>query len=112
MRKVKKPWGFEEHLAVNEKVTVKILHVSPRRRFSLQRHRHRNEFWKVLSPCRVWIGRRKVAAKVGDEFFIKKGVLHRIEGFSKVGRVLEISFGKFDDKDIVRVKDDYGRAGK
>ena len=36
--------------------------------------------------------------------------VHRIEGLSKEAHVLEISFGKFDEKDIVRVEDDFGRS--
>jgi len=108
---VKKPWGNEEEFALNSKCTVKILTVKPLSKTSLQYHYHRDEFWKVIDgKVRIWIGNRKILAKVGDEFFIKRKVKHRLEGLSVEGKVLEISFGKFDEKDIVRVEDDYGRT--
>jgi len=106
----KKLWGFEEVFTLNEASSVKILNVKPGRKFSFQKHKKRDEFWRVIEGnCRVWLGKKKIKAAPRDEFFIKKGQLHRIEALSKTARVLEISFGKFDAKDIVRVEDDYGR---
>lgn len=108
-----KLWGWEDIFAINKTCSVKILNVKPRQKFSLQKHRHRDEFWRILEGnCRVWLGKRKIKAKAGDEFFIKRRELHRIEALSEIVRVLEVSFGKFDAKDIVRIEDDYGRAGK
>ena len=40
---------------------------------------------------------------------IFRGQKHRLIGNETGGRVLEISFGKFDEKDIERFEDDYGR---
>ena len=109
-RVIKKPWGKEEEFVLNSKCTVKILTVKPHSKTSLQKHHNRAEFWKVIDGnCMIWIGNRKTRAKVGDEFMIKKNQLHRLEGLSVEGKVLEISFGKFDEKDIVRVEDDYNR---
>jgi len=34
----------------------------------------------------------------GDEFRIKRKMEHRLEGLNKEGKILEISFGKFDKK--------------
>ena len=109
-KSVKKPWGGFEQFVLNEKCTIKILKVGAGKRTSLQKHRFRSEFWRVLEPCRVWIGGRKIRAKVGDEFKIRVGQVHRLEGLKKKGSVLEISFGKFDEKDIIRLEDDYGRV--
>jgi len=47
--------------------------------------------------------------KKGDEVMVPKGALHRIEAYGKTVRVLEIAFGKFDEKDIKRLDDIYGR---
>jgi mannose-6-phosphate isomerase len=106
----KKPWGWEDIFALNEVSSVKILNVKPRSKFSLQKHKKRKEFWRVIEgDCIVWFGKKKIKAKVGDEFFIKPGTLHRLEALSKTAKVLEISFGKFDKKDITRLEDDYGR---
>ncbi len=107
----KKPWGWEDIFALNKICSVKIINVKPRQKFSLQKHKKRKEFWRVIEGnCIVWLGGKKIRAKPGDEFFISAGKLHRIEALSKTAKVLEISFGKFDPKDIVRVEDDYGRA--
>ncbi|MBS3099212.1 phosphomannose isomerase type II C-terminal cupin domain [Candidatus Pacearchaeota archaeon] len=107
---VNKPWGFEEQFTLNEISSVKILYVKPGRKLSLQKHKNRSEFWKVLESVKVWIGNKKIEAIKGDEFMIKKGQLHRLEGLKKTGSVLEISFGKFDENDIERIEDDYGRV--
>lgn len=107
----KKPWGWEDILALNKLCSVKILNVKPRQKFSLQKHNHRSEFWRVLEgDCIIWLGNKKIKAKSGDEFFISTGKLHRIEALSKTAKVLEVSFGKFDKNDNTRVEDDYGRT--
>lgn len=108
---IRRPWGKEEQFTLNEKSTVKILIVKPGKRNSLQRHKHRSEFWKVLdNPVKATVGRKTKTLKKGNEAFIKKGQLHRLQGLKKQARVLEISLGKFDQKDIKRLQDDYGRA--
>ena len=50
------------------------------------------------------------SSKKGDEFFISKGVRHRIETDSLPAEILEISFGKFYEDDIVRIEDAYERV--
>lgn len=57
----------------------------------------------------LW-GEKTFIAKKGDEFIIDKETKHRIEGLDKDAHVLEISFGEFDEKDIFRVEDDFGRV--
>lgn len=107
----KRPWGGFEQFTFNEISTVKILTVKPKQRFSLQYHKNREEFWKVIEGnCIIWLGKKKIKAKVGDEFVIPKKTLHRVEALSKTVKVLEISFGKFNKNDIIRVEDDYGRV--
>ena len=109
--KVKKPWGGFERFTLNENSTVKILEIKPKQEFSLQKHKKRAEFWRILEGnCKVTVGNRTKKAKPGDEFTIGKNVKHRIEALGKTVRVLEISFGKFDEKDIKRLEDKYGRA--
>ena len=107
----RRPWGNFEQFTLNELSTVKIITVRPGKRLSLQKHKNREEFWKFLdNPARVTVGDKTFRVKKGSEVFIRKGQLHRVEGLSKAARFLEISFGKFYEKDIVRVEDDYGRA--
>jgi len=106
-----KLWGWEDIFALNKVCSVKILNVKPRQKFSFQKHKHREELWRVIEGnCKIWLGKKKIRAKPGDEFFVKKGQLHRVEALTKTAKVLEVAFGKFDPKDITRSEDDYGRA--
>jgi len=40
--------------------------------------------------------------------FIPRTAKHRLSGISKL-KIAEISFGKFDENDITRYEDDFGR---
>lgn len=106
----KRPWGEFEQFTLNEISTVKILTVKPNQQFSLQYHKDRKEFWKFLdNPAKVTLGNKTFRVKKGDEIIIPKKIKHRIQAYSKPIRVLEISLGKFDENDIVRIEDVYGR---
>jgi len=106
----KRPWGEEEILNTNQICTVKILTVNPRQRFSLQYHNHRKEFWKVIEgEAVVEIDGKKFDAETGDEYEIENKIIHRLQGKNVATKVLEISYGEFDENDIVRLEDDYGR---
>jgi mannose-6-phosphate isomerase-like protein (cupin superfamily) len=108
---VKKPWGQFDQFTHNEPSTVKVLSVNPNTSLSLQYHKNREEFWRVLSGHPILtIGDNKINAKPGDEFMIKKMQQHRVEAQDNAVQILEISFGDFDEEDIVRLEDKYGRA--
>lgn len=108
--KVEKPWGNFEQFTENELVTVKILTVKPQESLSLQYHHKREEFWKVLSGRgEIRIGDSVFAGKEGDEYFIGRGQKHRLSTKKEEIKILEISFGDFEETDIVRLKDKYNR---
>tara|TARA_Y100000310_G_scaffold327843_1_gene394819 strand:+ start:8758 stop:9102 length:345 start_codon:yes stop_codon:yes gene_type:complete len=113
MKKVKidkRPWGFEEVFTMNEKTTVKILNIYPKKRNSLQTHKNREEFWYALdNSFKATIGNKIITMKRGDTAFVKKGAKHRYTGLLKPARLLEIGFGKFSKLDIKRLEDDFGR---
>ncbi len=78
--------------------------------FSLQKHAKRTEFWKILSGSgTVTAGEKQHAAHAGDEFMIESGMLHRVEAGTEPVVFLEIALGEFDEADIVRLEDRYGR---
>jgi len=107
----KRPWGNFRQFTLNEKSTVKILTINPRQSPSVQKHKNRNELWVMLdNPAKITLNNKTFKAKKGDEIIIKKGQVHTAEAYSKPLRILEISFGKFDEKDITRLKDKYGRT--
>lgn len=107
----KRPWGRFERFTLNEKTTVKIITVDPGESFSLQTHDHRDEFWKVLSGSgTIRIGETDHATKTGDTFWSPRGSKHRATGGPDGLSFLEIAFGDFDENDITRLEDRYGRA--
>ena len=106
-----RPWGQFERFTLNESSTVKILTVNKGEVLSLQTHDRREEFWRVLSGYgTITIGDETHDAAPGDEFFIAKGTKHRAEGGEEGLVFLEIAFGAFDESDIVRIEDKYGRT--
>jgi len=109
--KEERPWGDFERFTLNEKTTVKIIAVKAGEAFSLQTHKHRDEFWRVLKGSgTVRINERDYDAKEGDTFFSPRGTQHRVTGGTGGIVFLEIAFGDFDEGDIKRLEDKYGRA--
>ena len=106
-----RPWGRFRRYTHNEVSTVKIITVNPGQVLSLQYHHYRDELWVVLdSGLSVTLNDRVWEPALYEEIFIPHGSYHRMAGVgSQPGRWLEISFGNFDENDIVRLEDQYGR---
>lgn len=105
-----RPWGFFDEFIQNKTCTVKLITVYAHEALSLQYHHKRQEFWVVLSGNGyVTIGDTKEEAKKGDRYEIKKGMQHRVEAGPEGLMFLEIATGEFDEDDIVRLEDKYGR---
>jgi mannose-6-phosphate isomerase-like protein (cupin superfamily) len=106
-----RPWGDFERFTLNEASTVKIITVNEGEAFSLQTHAHRDEFWRVISGTGiVTLNGVAAEAKPGDSFYSPRGTTHRAQGGSGGLTFLEIAFGDFDESDITRLEDKYGRA--
>lgn len=107
----KRPWGSFTKFSDNEKVTVKIITVEPNQAFSLQTHAHRDEFWKILSGNGfVTLDDNSLPIEIGSEFNIPRGTKHRLTAGSAPVSFLEIARGDFDENDIERIEDNYGRV--
>lgn len=108
---VLKPWGSYRILAQwSDQITVKVLTVSPHSRLSLQKHKHRDEEWLCAhGRAEANVGDRSVVLNVGDKVFVPRGTLHRLSSDAGA-EILEVTYGSFDEGDIVRVEDDYGRV--
>ncbi len=112
-----RPWGEFYGWDTGESWHLKTLYVSPKKRLSLQYHKHRSELWVLVSGDAIaTIGSQKgklkrVALKRGELFAVPKGYVHRLES-KKGGVLVEISQGKFDENDIVRLEDDHGRIAR
>jgi len=110
-RKEERPWGNFEQFTANEPSTVKLITVHEGEATSLQTHKHRSEYWRVVSGNgTVTVGSQELPAETGAEFYIEQGMEHRLVGGMGGLCILEIAFGTFDEKDIIRLEDTYGRA--
>jgi len=105
---VEKPWGSFKLLTKNEKTTLKILFLNAGSRTSLQLHQNRDEKWYILKGNGIITLDTNQTINEGDELFIPKKQPHRISAVTDL-TILEISYGLFDEQDILRLEDDYCR---
>ncbi len=110
MIKEKRPWGEFKIIHKEPGITIKILILKPQKRLSLQSHKLRDEIWLILKGKAIYqLDEIQSVLIKGISETIPRGFKHRLISGEKGCRVLEISFGKFNEKDIVRYEDDYGR---
>lgn len=106
----KRPWGEELWITSDKPSMVKILSIYPHEELSLQYHHKRDEFWIVLAgDGSAQINGDRVDLKPGVEQFVPRETKHRLFGGNETLKLLELSFGDFDENDIVRLEDKYGR---
>ncbi len=109
-----------ENIKISGKLSPKILIIAPNKRLSWQYHHRRCEIWKVVSgeikvvTSHDNIERKHEIFKEGDEISLNKGERHRIIGLGDYAVVAEIWIhtdkeNPSDEKDIVRVQDDFNR---
>jgi mannose-6-phosphate isomerase len=105
-----RPWGKFEKFHENIKNTVKLIYISPDSRLSLQYHNHRREFWKIVNgSAEIEIEGAKHSLNKGETIEIPLRAKHRIRSLKDGCTLLEISYGEFDENDIIRIEDDYQR---
>lgn len=108
-----RPWGKFTQYTENEPTTVKIIEVNPGEQLSKQRHIRRDELWIALDHCLVaYVNDVAIPMDSGQKVFIPRRTIHTIKNWSSIeaARFLEIAFGHFDEDDIERLEDKYGRA--
>jgi len=107
----KRPWGEFEEFVKNAPVTVKLIFIKHGEELSLQKHHKRSEFWKVVkgSP-HIIIGDKTYEGHEGDEFTIPVEANHRVGAPVDDVELLEVAQGEFDEGDIERLEDKYGRS--
>jgi mannose-6-phosphate isomerase len=107
-----RPWGKFIKFAENEPCTVKMLYIVPNEELSLQTHKHRIEHWYFLDGALVQINNKISNVGEGDLIIVDINVPHRIKSNGTVARVLEVSFGNFEEDDEIRISDKYDRTEK
>lgn len=108
---VERPWGHFRQFTDQTQNIVKIITVNAGEKLSLQSHSKRSEFWKVIAGNGVVeIDGDRNDVTLGDERIIGVGEKHRLEAGDSGIEVMEISAGEFDEDDITRYEDKYGRV--
>ena len=106
-----RPWGIFRRFTNNTPSTVKIITVKPNEELSLQSHNKREEFWRVIDGDGIFeIDDKKYIVEKGSEQYIPIKTKHRMKAGMIGMEVLEISLGEFNEDDIVRYHDKYGRV--
>jgi mannose-1-phosphate guanylyltransferase / mannose-6-phosphate isomerase len=112
---VYRPWGMYESINTGPRWQVKLIHVNPGEKLSLQMHYHRAEHWVVVSgTAKVVCGDSERILTENQSIHIPHGCLHRIENPGKIDlQIIEVQSGSYlGEDDIVRFEDDYGRMSQ
>lgn len=112
IKKVKKPWGYYKTIFADDGSLIKLLCVYAGEELSLQKHADRSEHWIVVyGRGEVVIDSCERLVQPGDYVFVPQGSVHRIRNTEKLSCLLvEVQVGsRFDEDDIIRVADKYGR---
>ncbi len=108
-----RPWGYFETLSVGGRFQVKLLHVEPGGKLSMQMHHHRSEHWVVVrGTARVTVGDSAKLVQENESVYITATHWHRLENPGKVPlEIIEVQLGTYlGEDDIIRADDVYNRA--
>ncbi len=108
-----RPWGSYTVLEDAPDHKVKRIEVLPGKRLSYQKHTKRSEHWFVVQGSGlVTLDGTDVPVQAGVAIDIPLGAAHRIANAGEELLVfIEVQHGEsFDEDDIVRLEDDFGRA--
>lgn len=124
----KRAWGALEVLANDEFCSVRHLSLEATTKLSFQRHFCRDELYVALDDhigLKIAVNMEddefdefspkihSITLEKGDYVLIPRGVWHRPEAYMNRVRILEISFGVYDQvSDIERFADDYARESR
>lgn len=110
----RRPWGTYTILDDADSHKVKRIEVDPGQRLSYQRHAHRAEHWFVVTGSgQLTLDGEESQVGPGRAIDIGVGTAHRIENTGREPLVfVEVQHGaSFEESDIERLDDDYGRSG-
>lgn len=111
---IRKPWGVEYELYRNPNVAIWHLTIREGKRTSLHCHPNKKTGLIVLKGrCLVYfLSGTPVPLTPGDKIMIRHGVFHQTKPMTGTGEceLLEVETPP-DKDDLIRLEDDYGRAG-
>jgi mannose-1-phosphate guanylyltransferase/mannose-6-phosphate isomerase len=108
-----RPWGYFESLSIAPRFQVKLLHVKPGGKLSMQMHHHRSEHWVVVhGTAKVTIGGTEQLVRENESVYITATQWHRLENPGKTPlELIEVQIGSYlGEDDIVRRDDVYHRT--
>ena len=108
-----RPWGYFETLNVGPRFQVKLLHVKPGGKLSMQMHHHRSEHWVVVhGTAKVTVGDEDKLVGENQSVYIVATQWHRLENPGKTPlEMIEVQIGSYlGEDDIVRADDIYNRS--
>lgn len=107
---IERPWGNFRQLTHNSPSTVKVHRVKPGEATSWQSHTKRSEFWHIVSgDGKVVVEDKEHNAVAGGEYTAPVGAKHRWMAGPSGMVIVEVAIGDFDEEDIIRYEDKYGR---
>jgi mannose-6-phosphate isomerase len=110
----RRPWGTFTVLDEGKDFKVKRIEVLPGKRLSYQKHSKRAEHWVVVQgTAKVTLDDRDIVVSTGQAIDVAVGAAHRVENPDEELLVfIEVQLGTYlGEDDIVRLQDDFGRAG-
>lgn len=111
--RVEKPWGYELRFVRTTRYAGKVLFIRAGRQLSLQFHRRKDEAFLVQEgTLDLVLGQgseqRVVRMEPGEAAHITPGTVHRFRAVTDC-LLFEVSTPELED--VVRIEDDFGRAG-
>tara|TARA_Y100001978_G_C23700791_1_gene440754 strand:- start:2 stop:1435 length:1434 start_codon:yes stop_codon:yes gene_type:complete len=110
--KIFRPWGHYISVVEESRWQLKLIHVKPGEKLSLQMHHHRSEHWVVVNgTAKVELNNNSEILSENQSIYIPLGSKHRLSNPGKIPLVLiEIQSGAYvGEDDIIRFEDKYGR---
>jgi mannose-1-phosphate guanylyltransferase/mannose-6-phosphate isomerase len=114
-RKVHRPWGWYDSIDEADRFKVKRIMVKPGASLSLQKHHHRAEHWIVVQgTAEITCGDKVMVLSENESTYIPLGEIHRLANPGKIPlEIIEVQSGSYlGEDDIVRLQDNYQRAGR
>ena len=110
---VKKPWGYEYLIFSNDEIAVWILYLAPGAQTSMHCHPSKKSSLVVLEgKVNCSSITEELDRCAGEGLLIDKGAFHQTTNLSESGAfVMEIET-PVNKRDLVRLKDKYGREGQ
>ena len=114
-----RPWGSFETLKKepikNQQQSdsnIKIITVQPEQKVSYQSHKLREEHWVFIQGRgKVILNDQEQSVQAGTYVYVPQGAKHRVINDGDIDlKFVEVTTGQFDENDIERFSDQYGRA--